>query len=77
MATEAPGRTESSHREELLANLERLVEAIDRRMPRPGRSGEVAIAVDAAALRGQAVALITTLIDAATHELLAGDARRI
>lgn len=77
IAPDAPGRTETMHREELLANLQRLVEAIDRRMPRLGWGGEVAIASDAAALRGQAVALITTLIDAATREPLAADARRI
>ena len=77
MATERADRTEAIHREELLANLQRLVEAIDRRVPHLERSGEVAIATDAAILRGQAVALIATLIDAGTQEPLAADARQV
>jgi hypothetical protein len=76
MATESAGRSEAIHREELLANLHRLVEAIDRRVPHLERRGEVAIATDAAVLRAQAVALINTLVDAATQEPLAADTRQ-
>ena len=75
MATESAGRTEAIHREALLANLHRLVEAIDRRVPHLERRGEVEIATDAAELRGQAMALIITIVDAATQEPLAADAR--
>jgi hypothetical protein len=63
MATDAPGRNNGRRREDLVADLQRLVEAIDRRVPRLERSDEAGIATDAAALRRQAVALITTLVE--------------
>ena len=42
----------------LLADLTRLIEALDRRVPRLERSGEMQIALDAAALRARASSLI-------------------
>ena len=42
----------------MLVDLYRLIEALDRRVPRLDRSGEAQIAHDAAALRVQAVSLI-------------------
>ena len=42
----------------LLADLNRLIEALDRRVPRLERSGEVQIAQDAAELRARASSLI-------------------
>ena len=42
----------------LLADLTRLIEALDRRVPRLERSGEVQIAQDAAELRARASSLI-------------------
>lgn len=49
----------------MLGNLQRLIEAIDLRAPRPERPDEVRIARDAAELRARAVALIQC-IEAAT-----------
>jgi hypothetical protein len=43
---------------EVLADLHRLIEALDRRLPRLERSGEAQIARDAAALRERALRLI-------------------
>ena len=43
---------------EILADLQRLVEALDRRVPRLERVGEAQIAHDAAGLREQAINLI-------------------
>ena len=43
---------------EMLADLHRLVEALDRRVPRLERVGEAQIAHDAAGLREQALSLI-------------------
>ena len=43
---------------EMLADLHRLVEALDRRVPRLERVGEAQIAHDAARLREQALGLI-------------------
>ena len=42
----------------MLVDLYRLIEALDRRVPRLDRSGEAQIAHDAAALRERAVSLI-------------------
>jgi hypothetical protein len=47
----------------MIADLERLVEAIDRRVPQLHRLGEAKIALDAAELRGKAVSLIAELTD--------------
>ena len=41
---------------ELTGDLEELIEALDRRVPRPEQAGEAAIARDAATLRAKAVA---------------------
>jgi hypothetical protein len=46
---------------EMLADLHRLVEALDRRVPRLERVGEAKIARDAAGLREQALSLIQRL----------------
>lgn len=43
---------------EMLTDLERLIEALDRRVPRLERLGEAQIARDAADLRARAVELI-------------------
>ena len=42
----------------MLVDLYRLIEALDRRVPRLERSGEAQIAHDAAALRERAIVLI-------------------
>lgn len=59
----AKGNTPAAetHRRETMADLQRLVEALDRRVPRLERVGEMEIARDAAELRQQAVGLITRL----------------
>ena len=44
-----------------IRDLEELVEALDRRVPHMERHGEVAIADDAAALKGKALARIGAL----------------
>jgi hypothetical protein len=46
---------------ELARELEELIAAIDRRVPRLDRAGEAAIARDAAALRAKAVERLTEL----------------
>ena len=46
---------------EVTRELEELIAAIDRRVPRVERSGEAAIARDAAALRARAVARLAEL----------------
>ena len=63
----AKGNTRAAeiHRRETLADLQRLVEALDRRVPRLERVGEAEIAKDAAELRQQAVSLITKLMSEA------------
>ena len=45
----------TAERAELLRELEELVEALDRRLPRVEQAGEAAIARDAAALRASAL----------------------
>ena len=48
----------SSLAKEMLSDLYRLIEALDRRVPRLERVGEVQIAHDAADLRERAISLI-------------------
>ncbi len=48
---------------ELRGELQRLIEALDRRMPRPERIDEVRIAREAAELRERAVRLIREMKD--------------
>lgn len=50
---------------DMLGDLRRLVEAIDLRVPRPERAGEIRIANDAAELRARAVVLIEKIEAAA------------
>jgi hypothetical protein len=50
-----------THRRETMADLQRLVEALDRRVPRLERVGEAEIARDAAELRQRAIGLIARL----------------
>ena len=49
---------EAAHAREMLSDLYRLIEALDRRVPRLERVGEAQIARDAADLRERAVSLI-------------------
>jgi hypothetical protein len=53
--------TEAAVREQTIADLRNLVDAIDRRMPRLANLGEPAIARESAALRDKALALIQLL----------------
>ena len=53
--------TDAAVREQTIADLRNLVEAIDRRMPRLANLGEPAIARESAALRDKALALIHLL----------------
>ncbi len=53
-------------RSELARELEELVAALDRRVPRVERAGEGAIARDAAALREKALTRLTELEDEAS-----------
>jgi hypothetical protein len=46
---------------EIVRELEELIEALDRRLPRVERAGEAAIAREAAALRAKAVARLREL----------------
>jgi hypothetical protein len=55
MATRNDG---TAHAKEMLSDLYRLIEALDRRVPRLERLGEAQIAHDAAELRERAVSLI-------------------
>jgi hypothetical protein len=48
----------AAHAQEMLSDLHRLIEALDRRVPRLERIGEAQIARDAADLRERAVRLI-------------------
>ena len=50
--------TRCAHAKDVLADLYRLIEALDRRVPRLERLGEAQIAHDAADLRERAVSLI-------------------
>jgi hypothetical protein len=49
-------RPDASNRKRILAALDELIEALDRRVPRVERLGEVGIAREAAALRKEAAA---------------------
>lgn len=53
-----PDEATSAYSVEMLADLWRLIEALDRRVQRLERAGEAQIARDAADLRARAVALI-------------------
>lgn len=53
--------TPATAAKEMFDDLQRLVEAIDRRVPRLERLGEAAIARDAADLRQRAVALMQAI----------------
>jgi hypothetical protein len=50
---------------DLMRELEELIVALDRRVPRVERAGEAAIAREAAALRAKAVERLTELANAA------------
>ena len=52
------------HRQQMLADLHELVEALDRRVPHPDRDGEHAIATDSADLKKDAEERIAELEDA-------------
>jgi hypothetical protein len=54
-------RAAETHRQEMMADLQRLVEALDRRVPRLEQVGEAQVAKDAAELRHKAVDLIAKL----------------
>jgi hypothetical protein len=56
--TMATANDKRTHITEMLADLYRLIEALDRRVPRLERLGEAQIAHDAAALRERALSLI-------------------
>jgi hypothetical protein len=51
-------RDQAVHAREMLSDLYRLIEALDRRVPRLERIGEAQIAHDAADLRERALSLI-------------------
>lgn len=53
-----PNDNTSAHAKDMLSDLYRLIEALDRRVPRLERTGEAQIAHDAADLRERAVSLI-------------------
>jgi hypothetical protein len=54
----------SATSQEILGQLERLIEAIDRRVPHPERPTEAAIARDATELRERAKALMRVMAQA-------------
>jgi hypothetical protein len=56
-----PTDERDEHAREMLADLHRLIEALDRRVPRLERLGEADIASDAADLRTRAMDLIRQL----------------
>jgi hypothetical protein len=56
---------DAAHMKEMLADLSRLIEALDRRVPHLERLGEAQIARDASELRQQAVGLLHRLEAAA------------
>jgi hypothetical protein len=53
--------TTRRERERIIANLEALVSALDRRVPHIERHGEATIAREAAALKGKALERLTEL----------------
>ena len=58
-------RPDASNRKRILAELDELIEALDRRVPRVERLGEIRIAREAAALRKEAATRIEQLRTAA------------
>ena len=58
---------------ELARELEELIAALDRRVPRVAQAGEAAIARDAAALRAKAVARLAELVNDPVIESMARD----
>lgn len=66
MSTPDPGPATAA--KEMLADLHRLIEAIDRRVPHLERLSEMRIAREAAELRQRAVALIRDLEAAALSD---------
>ena len=54
----AKAKTPTARAEEMLSELNRLIEALDRRVPRLERLGEEQIAREAADLRARALSLI-------------------
>jgi hypothetical protein len=52
---------------ELARELEELIAALDRRLPRVEQAGEAGIARDAATLRAKAVKRLTELVRGAVH----------
>ena len=54
-------------RQQTLADLHELVEALDRRVPQPDRAGERAIATDSAELKKDAEERIAQLVDPPAH----------
>lgn len=54
-------------RQQMLADLHELVEALDRRVPQPDREGERAIASDSAGLKRDAETRIAQLGDVPRH----------
>ena len=56
---------------ELARELEELIAALDRRVPRVAQAGEAAIARDAAALRAKAVARLAELVNDPAIESMA------
>jgi ribonuclease PH len=65
--SDATTRAADAQRTEMVADLQRLVEALDRRVPRLERLGETAISEDAAELREKATTLIAKLTGAASN----------
>ncbi len=57
----------AAHMREMVSDLRRLVEAVDRRVPRLERLGEAQIAHDAADLRERALSLIQRIDREATE----------
>jgi hypothetical protein len=53
---------------ELIRELEELIQALDRRLPRVEQAGEAAIAADAARLRDKAVTRLAELAAAGTRD---------
>ena len=53
-----PGHVDSAQARQMLSDLYRLIEALDRRVPHLERVGEAQIAHDAAELRERALSLI-------------------
>lgn len=59
--------TKASSRPQLVRELKELIAAIDRRVPRIERAGEISIARDAAALKARAVKKLAELNERATN----------